>query len=296
MRYIVIGGAGFIGSHLCEELSKEHEVISIDDYSAGYASNLDNLNVQQVKWDIVDGVGLLYILKKLGKIDGIFNQAASKKNVCLNNPARDLDVNIKGAFNVANCAKELKCKLVHASTGSVYGEAIGLQDENHPTNPVSYYGISKLAGEKYARFIANATILRYFHVYGSRQESKDDRGGVLSIWMRRISEGKPIILYGDGTQERSFTYVKDVVKANIAAIERGNGIYNVASGYVYQLIDMIEELRKIYPNIDVTKRAWQIGDVKKFHVDNTNINILMKRNYFEWVRLSDGIKNMLIFD
>ena len=83
MKYVVIGGAGFIGSHLCEELSKQHEVISIDDYSAGYENNLKDFNVEQIKWDITHKLGLEAILKRIGNVDGIINQAASKKNVCL---------------------------------------------------------------------------------------------------------------------------------------------------------------------------------------------------------------------
>ena len=145
MRYVVTGGAGFIGSHLCEELSKQgHDVYSVDDYSAGYEKNLEGLNVKQINWDITfTKHGFFNMLKDIGGVDGIFNQAASKKNVCLRSPERDMLVNVKGAFNVAWAAKELDIKLVHASTGSVYGEAIGIQDELHPTNPVSYYGITK---------------------------------------------------------------------------------------------------------------------------------------------------------
>lgn len=291
MKYVVVGGAGFIGSHLCEELSKQgHEVYSLDDYSAGYEENLNGLNVNQIRWDITyPKHGMLSLMKDIGGVDGIFNQAASKKNVCLRSPDRDLEVNIKGAFNVAWVAKALDCKLVHASTGSVYGEALGIQHENHPTNPVSYYGISKLAGEKYAKHISNAVILRYFHVFGDRQEWKDDRGGVLAIWIKRLTDGKPIVLYGDGTQERSFTYVKDVVKANILAMGSGHGIYNVASGYVYKLSDMIDELNKIFKEVIVERKDWQEGDVKKFFVDNTRIAEI---GMTEWATLSEGLKLM----
>lgn len=291
MKYVVTGGAGFIGSHICEELSKQgHNVYSIDDYSAGYEKNLNDFDVEQISWDVTEYSGLLSIIKSLGTVDGIFHEAASKKNICLARPERDLQVNIKGAFNVATIAKELDIKLVHASTGSVYGEAMGKQDEKHPTNPVSYYGISKLAGEKYAQYIANAVILRYFHVYGARQESADDRGGVLSIWMRRIEQGLPVILYGDGTQERSFTYVKDLVMANILAMEKGTGIYNAASGYCYTLNDMLIALKNVYGDFEVIQKDWQVGDIKKFYVDNTRIKDL---GLTDWTHLVDGLKAMV---
>ena len=136
-------------------------------------------------------------------MDIVFHQAASKKTICLNNPRLDLEINAKGTFNLLELSvKHNVKKFVHASTGSVYGEAqYKPQDEQHPLNPTSYYGVSKLAGEKYVRafhdlYNLNVTILRYFHVYGPRQESSDV-GGVVSIFTRRILEGKPIYIYGD---------------------------------------------------------------------------------------------------
>jgi len=287
--FVVTGGAGFIGSHLCEELANlGNKVYSIDDYSAGYKRNLKGLDVIPLEGDVT----MEYtkdLIKSLNP-DGLFHQAASKKNICLNNPKRDLEVNVVGAFNMASICRDLDIPMVHASTGSVYGEAVRCQDEEHPTNPVSYYGISKLAGEKYSRFIANAKILRYFHVIGDRQESSDDRGGVLAIWMRRLEQGLPIIVYGDGTQERSFTYVKDVVKANILAMEKGDGIYNVASGHLYTLNDMVEGLRKFYPNMQVEYQDWLPGDVKKFDVDNTRICNLGMKN---WETLDEILECMM---
>jgi len=290
MKYIVTGGAGFIGSHLCEELAKKHEVHSLDDYSSGYASNLEGIKVTQHHCDVSDMEDLQDTFKLIGKVDGVFHQAASKKNICLKNPMRDLEVNGKGAYNVASICSQLGIRMVHASTGSVYGEAVGIQNELHPTNPTSFYGISKLAGEKYARMVGNAVVLRYFHVYGTRQESDAERGGVLAIWLKQIKEGKPITLYGDGTQERSFTYVKDLVKANILAMEKGEGIYNAASGYNYTLNGMIEILQGIFGEFQVIQKDWLVGDIKKFHVDNSRIkSIGMKK----WYTLTEGIKRML---
>ncbi len=214
--------------------------------------------------------------------DVIFHQAASKKTICLNDPRRDLDINAKGTFNLLELSRKYGVKkYVHASTGSVYGEAQYFpQDENHPLVPTSYYGVSKLAGEKYAKafqhlYGLDATVLRYFHVYGPRQESSDV-GGVVSIFSRRMVEKKPITIFGDGTQQRSFTYVKDVVKANLlAAVTQGTTgeVYNCASGIkvtIQELADLISSHLGIEDQ-EVQYDDWMPGDIKVFDIDNSKI-------------------------
>jgi len=293
MRVLVTGGAGFIGSHICEGLSEMgYDVYSLDDYSAGYKSNLAELDIYEIDCDVTDFSSLKTMVKYVGKIDAIFHQAASKKNVCDKDPRRDCIVNAVGAYNVAVIAKEIGAKLIHASTGSVYGEAVRTQDEDHPLNPVSYYGISKLAGEKYANLISDAVVLRYFHVYGERQESDPSRGGVVAIWIDKILKRLPITIYGDGSQERSFTYVKDVVAANIAAMNAKGGFYNCASGYRYTISDLVKEFSKNFNfPIDVRYEDWMPGDVKKFYVDNSLISNEM--GIFDWTKLEDGLRRTI---
>jgi len=153
-KALVTGGAGFIGSHLVEELLNLNiSVVSVDDYSAGKKSNLKNFrsnpNLREVDCDITSQEELR---KNFNEVDVVFHNAASKKNICLNDPRRDLEVNAEGTFNILELSREFGVKkIVHASTGSVYGEAIYYpQDEKHPVLPTSYYGVSKLAGEGYA--------------------------------------------------------------------------------------------------------------------------------------------------
>lgn len=283
-KALVTGGAGFIGSHIVEELvTNGVETISVDNYFAGKHENLEHLkkysHFHEVECDVldVDKLETLY-----PGVEVVFHQAASKKTICLNNPRLDLEINAKGAFNLLELAvKHHVKKFVHASTGSVYGEAQYMpQDENHPLNPTSYYGVSKLAGEKYVRafhhlYGLNVTMLRYFHVYGQRQESSDV-GGVVSIFTRRVLEGKPVYIFGDGTQQRSFTYVKDVVKANLmAAISPiSNGVvYNCASGIkvtIQELYDMVCELLH-KPGHPLIYKDWMPGDIKVFDIDNSKI-------------------------
>ena len=285
-KVIVTGGAGFIGSHLCEELVQMGaEVISFDNFSAGKEENIEFLkeysNFRSVNKDVCDTD------REMDEIfegaDTIFHNAASKKNVCLIDPKKDLKVNAEGAFNLLTYAtKHNVRKFVHASTGSVYGEpTVFPSTEEHPLRPVSYYGVSKLAGERYVDVFhhlygLNTTILRYFHVYGTRQES-NEFGGVVSIFLRNIIENKDLTVFGHGDQIRSFTYVKDLVKANIAAAtsEKAVGqVYNAASGIKVSINELAENLIRLMHAEDKVKVVHGeplVGDIMYFDVSNTKI-------------------------
>ena len=280
----VTGGAGFIGSHIVGDLVKMGvETVSIDNYFAGKHSNLEHLtgfpNFTEVECDVTD---LANLETCFPGVEVVFHQAASKKTICLNDPRRDLQINAEGTFNLLELSKKYGIKkFVHASTGSVYGEAVYLpQDEKHPLVPTSYYGVSKLAGEKYVNafehlFGLDTTVLRYFHVYGPRQESSDV-GGVVSIFVRLMLAGEPITIFGDGTQQRSFTYVGDVVKANLlAATTPGTKgeVLNCASGIkvtIRQLADMVAQTLGV-GEPDILYADWMPGDIKVFDIDNRKI-------------------------
>ncbi len=283
-KALVTGGAGFIGSHLVESLVKLGvETISVDDYFAGKPENLEHLkgyqNFHEVKCDVTDFAGLE---KLFPGVEVVFHQAASKKTICLNNPRRDLQINAEGTFNLLELAVKHKVrKFVHASTGSVYGEAQYFpQDEEHPLVPTSYYGVSKLAGEKYVRafdhlYGLDTSVLRYFHVYGPRQESSEV-GGVVSIFVRSMLQGQPITIFGDGTQQRSFTAVEDVVKANLLAATSKKSraqAYNCASGIkvtISELAQMVADDLGI-KNQKIEYKDWMPGDIKVFEIDNMKI-------------------------
>lgn len=286
-KAMVTGGAGFIGSHLVEELLKMGlEVISIDDYSAGKKENLkpflNNPKFQEASCDVTDYNKLKPYFKG---IDIVFHQAASKKTICLQDPRRDLEVNAKGTFNVLELARDFKIKkVVHASTGSVYGEALYYpQDEKHPLSPASYYGVSKLAGENYVLLFGrlynmDVTVLRYFHIYGPRQEYSDV-GGVVSIFGRKAIENQPLIIFGDGTQQRSFTYVKDVIRANIlvaAKKETKGQCYNCASGIRITIKELADKILNSLgkKNLEIKYQDWTPGDIKVFIVDNSKLKSL----------------------
>jgi nucleoside-diphosphate-sugar epimerase len=288
-KVIVTGGAGFIGSHLCEALvDLGADVICMDDLSAGKRSNVAHLenkpnrpNFKFVQLDVCnDGPAMDAVFEG---VDTVFHNAAAKKNVCLINPLRDLEVNAGGALNLLQMAmKHGVRKFVQASTGSVYGEPqIFPTTETHPFAPVSYYGVSKLAGERYVDVFhklygLDTTILRYFHVYGPRQES-NEFGGVVSIFLRRITEGKNPIVFGDGTQVRSFTWVRDLVEANLRAATdpRATGeAYNAASGIRVTINELAQGMLQILDpqgRLAVEHGDPLIGDIMEFDVSNAKI-------------------------
>lgn len=293
-KVVVTGGAGFIGSHLCEELVKiGAEVVSFDNYAAGKEVNIEFLrdykNFSAVKKDVCDTDAQMDEI--FDGVDTIFHNAASKKNVCLIDPKKDLKVNGEGTFNMLTYAmKHNVRKFVHASTGSVYGEpTVFPSTEDHPLRPVSYYGCSKLAGERYVDIFhhlygLNTTILRYFHVYGPRQES-NEFGGVVSIFFRNLMEGKDLVVFGDGKQIRTFTYVKDLVRANIAAAtsEKAVGqVYNAASGIKVTINELAENLIKLMHmegRVKVVHGDPLVGDIMYFDVSNAKIRADLGINF-----------------
>ena len=287
---LVTGGAGFIGSHLAEELlSQGHEVWVYDNLVAGYLKNVPK-GCFMVNDDILN----IDIHEELKNVDVIFNNAASKKNICLKDPVRDAEVNTIGTLKLLEFAYRNNIKkFVHASTGSVYGNTSSPLREWDKPAPVNYYGVSKANAENYVQFFnkkgLNTTILRYFHVYGKRQESDENLGGVVSIFIDKMRKGLPLVVHGDGTQNRSFTYVKDVVKANLLVVDKpiSNGeIYNVGSGLKININYLITELRKQTGlEVQIAFGDRLEGDTDDFNVVNHKIKYLG----LEFTRFSEGI-------
>ncbi|TLS50849.1 NAD-dependent epimerase/dehydratase family protein [Paenibacillus antri] len=281
---LVTGGAGFIGSHLVEQLLEMNvKVVCLDNFSGGKWENLrgvkDHPLLTVAKADVTDFEG---IVDWFQGVEVVFHEAVSKNTVCMKNPRLDLKTNAEGTFNVLEASRLHGVKkIVHASTGSVYGEPVYVpEDEKHPTEPVSFYGTSKLAAEKYCQVFRrlygmNISILRYFHVYGPRQED-NDFGGVVSIFIRRVLNNQSPIVYGDGSQVRSFTYVRDVVKANLLAASHPQSdgeIYNCASGLKITIQELAElvlrQLRR--EDLPIAYADWKPGDIKHFDIDNAKI-------------------------
>lgn len=283
-RFLVTGAAGFIGSHIAEELARQGKtVVCIDDLSAGSTHNLsDWWNPETCTFVKADITSPCQIRPYLKNIDVVFHEAVSKCTVCKAFPHKDLMVNAMGTFNVIQASIEAGVKkIVHASTGSVYGDPIEYQHESHRLAPKSFYGVSKLAAEGYYRAWKEYcpefrySILRYFHVYGPRQESGPN-GGVVAIFIRNLLEGKPIRIFGDGKQVRFFTYVKDLVAANFHIANRSyldGWTFNAASPHpctvenlAYLLIDLMNP-----PKVKMVYEEARKGDIKEFRVRTTKI-------------------------
>jgi nucleoside-diphosphate-sugar epimerase len=307
-KVLVTGGAGFIGSHICEDLLKEGaHVIALDDMSAGRTSNVrilqDNPSYSFIQGSVCDDDTKMHEI--FDGLDTVFHNAASKKNICLHDPKKDLAVNAEGSLNLLMLAKKYGTrKFVHASTGSVYGEpTVFPTDESHPLRPVSYYGVSKLAGERYVDafhqlYGMDTTILRYFHVYGPRQES-NEFGGVVSIFMRRIAEGKNPIVFGHGDQVRSFTYVKDLVNINLrsAVMPTATGqVYNAASGISVTINDlarnMLEFARSNHLFVEYGPEL--VGDIMYFNIDNSKVQNELGVGFQQdfWKTLKDSLEDV----
>ena len=299
-RVFVTGAAGFIGSHLCDRLIADgHEVIGIDNFQAGKRENIAQLldhplfilfddDILHFPYDIFDG-----------PIDFIFHLAASKKNVCLASPRRDLSINAGGTLKLLQWAAQKGAKFIHSSTGSVYGDCWGETiDEQTPLNPCSYYGISKTAGENYVKYFTRQKMtegiaLRYFHIYGPRQDFSQDQGGVISIWCDKALRGKPLILSGDREITRTFTFVGDVVEANIKAMDwpAVTGPVNISSGKVVTLGKAIDLIGKeTGKKLKVIEAASLIGDVHDYSVNNLkSLDLGMTYRDFE-TGLSETVK------
>lgn len=289
---LVSGGAGFIGSHICEEALKlGKKVIALDNFVAGSEDNvkdfIDHPNFQLVEGDVSRRVSIRDFFEN---VDVVFHNAASKAVVCRIDPYQDLQVNAFGTFNICQCAIENKVKkVVHASTGSVYGEAVYIPvDEKHPLVPVSYYGVSKLAGERYLEafrqyYGLNYSVLRYFHVYGSRQASTA-LGGVIPIFIRAAYYDKPLVIFGDGTQTRSFTYVKDDVWANflLSDLDRHNGeVFNSASGIRVTINELAEMILRLMDkeHLKIKYTDWRPGDIKHMEVSNKKLGMEFETDF-----------------
>ena len=277
MKCIVTGGAGFIGSHIAERLIKDgKEVVIIDDLSAGKESNIPE-GARFIKANVIN---IASYQNELNDTWAVFHNAASKKNICEYDPDYDLAVNAGGTHSLVRaCQKAGVSHFIHASTGSVYGEVDGVITEETPTNPVSFYGVSKLAGEKYVSLYngkgMNITILRYFHVYGERQEDDPKLGGVIAVFKRQAAEGGPITLHGDGSQKRLFTHVGDVVEANIKCtqIRHDNGeVYNCASDRRFSVMYVAGKvIRGAGHPVLIDYGPSLPGDIYNFEIDNSKI-------------------------
>jgi UDP-glucose 4-epimerase len=258
-RILVIGGAGFIGSHVVDELLKEDvkEVIVYDNFARGVRGNLDDaLNdprtrIFEVGGDILHTDILAAATKES---DYVIHLAALWLLQCYDYPRSAFDVNIRGTFNVLEACRDFKIKrLVYSSSASVYGDAVQIpMTEDHPFNNRTFYGATKIAGEAMSRAFFDRyglpyVGLRYMNVYGARQDYKGTYIAVIMKMLDRIDQGLPPVLFGDGSQAYDFIYVSDCARANVCALKSDatDQFYNVGSGTRTSLRELAELILEI---------------------------------------------------
>jgi len=271
-KILVTGGAGFIGSNLVDKLSPDNTVVVLDNLFSGLLSNLEKSKdrITFVKGDVLDKALVKDIV---AEVDYVFHLAAHVGNIrSIKDPNFDMEVNIGGTLNLLEACRNSNIKrLVYSSSGAIFGEAKYLPiDEEHPLNPESPYAVSKLAAEKYCFafhkvYGVPTTALRYFNVYGPRQDTSE-YANAISIFLSRIREGKPLTIFGDGKQTRDFIFVKDVAKANILAATHPSAvgeIFNIATGKensIKELVDIIKQVSA--KEIQVIYADSRAGEVK----------------------------------
>jgi UDP-glucose 4-epimerase len=258
-KAIVTGGAGFIGSHLSEELAqRDYSLTIIDDLSTGKRENLSAIinkpNVKFIKGNITD----LPMLQKLFKgIDYVFHLAAmASVPRSLEVPQLTHDVNVTGTLNVLIAARDNKVKkVINASSCAIYGDAPGLpKKEGMPMNPLSPYAVTKLAAEEYFQIFQKVyrlptVSLRFFNIFGPRQNPDSDYAAAIPKFIKIMSQGEAVNIYGNGKATRDYIYVKDAVRAFVLAAESdASGIYNIGSGKSTTVNELAEIISKLTGN------------------------------------------------
>jgi nucleoside-diphosphate-sugar epimerase len=256
-HYLVTGGAGFIGSNIAIELVRRGETVRIiDNLATGRKENIESIldRAEFVEGDICD---LETIRRAASGVDYVLHQAAIPSVArSVEDPVTTNSANVTGTLNVLLSARDARVKrLVFASSSSVYGDSPTLpKEENMPPNPLSPYAASKLIGEYYCKifqslFGLETICLRYFNVFGPRQDPTSHYAAVVPIFITSLASGRQPTVYGDGLQSRDFTFVENVIEANLRACaapkEATGGVYNVACGERFTLLDLLREIGRI---------------------------------------------------
>lgn len=303
-KVMVTGGAGFVGSHLVQELARANEVIILDDFSTGKDENISEVlqapNVKIVKGSILNSA-LVYEL--MNGIDYVFHLAADPNVVdSVENPLKTNEVNITGTLNILLAARDRQVKkVVYASSSAVYGDAPSPNVETMAPNPTSPYALSKLAGEYYCQLFSNiyglpTVSLRYFNIYGPRQDADSDYAGVIPKFIYRLLRNQPPIVYGDGEQTRDFIFVGDVVRATILSAKRGpqGEVINIGSNKNLSVNQLANKLIKLTGNnLKPTYAEPQPGDVRHSLADISKAQRLLdfRANF----SLEDGLAKTIAY-
>ena len=294
MKYVVTGGAGFVGSYLVKLLVKEgHEVTVIDNLYKGTKENLEPI-LSKIKFEEIDVRDYENLERILKNIDGVFHEAAlTVVQDSFDRPEEYHDVNVTGTENIFKLAKKNNFKVVYASSSSVYGHKKNMPiKENATRNPINPYGQTKLDDEnlfeKYSKIGTKIIGIRYFNIFGKGQTL--EYAGVITKFLDRINQKEPPIIFGDGTQLRDFISVEDIVMVNLLAMQSNisNLLVNVGTGNAITIIELAKMM------LDISKLGKQPvfetpfeGDIEKSQADITlltkSFNWKAKKDLQEWL-------------
>lgn len=308
-KIVVTGGAGFIGSHLAENFAKnDHEVVFVDNLDPYYSIELKKHNINCVlkynnasfvKGDICDLNFLKTVIDE--KTDFVFHEASQAGvRISVENPFKPNNVNIVGTLNVLQRSLEADVeRLINASSSSVYGTIEYLPfDEKHPTQPISPYGVSKLAAEHYCRVFYEiyglpTVSLRYFTVYGPRM--RPDLA--ISIFTEKMLKNEPITIFGDGTQTRDFTHIDNIIGANIKLLKtnRVDGkVMNIGSGSRFSVNELVKQLKEIIgSSSEINYVEVQKGDAKHTLADVELAKKLV--GYEPSISMKEGLRRFVLW-
>jgi nucleoside-diphosphate-sugar epimerase len=305
MRFLVTGGAGFIGSQIVEELlRRNHRVCVLDNFSTGKRENLafaaTHPEIQIIEGDIRQRDALA---DAMSGVDGVFHEAALVSvPASVERPDLSFEINAGGTFNVFEAARKAGVRrVVCASSAAVYGDndALPLLETAVP-RPLSPYGLDKLYGERLASLYQSlygleTIALRYFNVFGPRQDPSSPYSGVISIFVDKLHSGSVPTIFGDGEQTRDFVYISDVVEANLKAMfadYRGFRVFNVGSGRRTSLNELFSELRLLIPSAVTPRYAEpRPGDIRHSLADISLIR--QELGYTPVVTVAEGLRLLL---
>jgi nucleoside-diphosphate-sugar epimerase len=300
MRYLVTGGAGFIGSNTVDELVRRgHSVVVLDDLSAGKEENLAEVRnkITFIKGTITD---IEIIRKAIFEADYVIHLAArTSVPFSMKDPIESNRINIDGTLNVLVAARDAKVKrIVFAASSSAYGETPTLpKTESMQPCPISPYGVTKYVGELYAQTFGRCyglenVSLRYFNIFGPRQDPGSPYSGVMAKFCTAFLEETEPVIFGDGSQSRDFTYVENAVQANLLACEApsvSGKVFNIGTGDRISLNDVVDTLGKISGKpLKARHDPPRDGDIRDSQADIDQARALL--GYEPSVRLEAGLQ------
>ena len=300
-KIAVTGGLGFIGSHIVEKLSIDNEVVVVDDESTGNMKNIVHLDPENIEVEL-GSINRLDLQNIFEGCDYVLHQAALPSVPrSVKDPVKSNHANVTGTLNVLVAARDVSVsKVVCASSSSVYGDTPTLPKiETMPINPKSPYAVTKATGELYCQTFSDiyelpTVSLRYFNVFGPRQDPTSQYSAVIPKFISAIKNGESPTIYGDGTQSRDFTHVSNVVDANILACETNKtGAFNVACGRKIILNDLLVMLNDIMDSdVQAVYTSPRKGDIKHSLAD---INKIMSIGYSGEDKFKDELRETVKF-